>query len=283
VSLGDAQVTWPFRGHALRGARRRKRAISPSLVGYVIGAYAFLYLPLVMTAFFSFTRGATTRFPIEGFTFSAYTRIIHDSDVVEGLKNSVHVGIAAAICASVLAVPAALAVARRQQRGLGTVMWFVVLPLCIPSLIQGIALLSFFTVLHITPSLDTVILAHTLYTAPVIFLITRARLIDIDPNIHEAARDLGASSIKTFWRITLPLIRSAVLGAMLLAFALSFDEFVLAFFTIGPQNTLPLVVFSQLRTGLDVPGLSALMTMLVAITASVVIIASRFTRVEVGR
>jgi spermidine/putrescine transport system permease protein len=249
-------------------------------MGFVVSAFVFLYLPLVMTAFFSFTAGRTTRFPIHGFTLSAYGRVLHEPAIIAGVQNSVYVAVGAMLLATLLAVPAALAASRRKGSRRSPVTALLLLPLVVPTLIQGIALLTFFSYLKVEPSLNTVVLAHALYTAPVVFLVVRARLLEIDPFIHEAARDLGAAPFTVFRRVTMPLIRSAILGSMVLAFALSFDEFVLAFFTIGPQSTLPLVVFSQLRTGLDLPGLSALVTMLVAAMAIVLLFTSRLARVR---
>jgi spermidine/putrescine transport system permease protein len=260
---------------------RLPRALrAPWLVGFVVSAFVFLYLPLLMTAFFSFTVGHTTRFPIHGFTLNAYNQVLRESTIVAGVENSVYVAVGAMLLATLLAVPAALATARRQSGRRSPVTALLLLPLVVPTLIQGIALLTFFSFLKVELSLSTVVLAHALYTSPVVFLVVRARLLEIDPFIHEAARDLGAAPFTVFRRVTLPLIRSSILGSMVLAFALSFDEFVLAFFTIGPQNTLPLVIFSELRTGLDLPGLSALVTMLVTATGIVLLFTSRFARVQ---
>lgn len=279
--MASTGIAWRPRPRRTWAPLRVPRVLRSSwLVGFMASALVFLYLPLLITVFFSFTAGRTTRFPIHGFTLSAYNNVLHESAIIEGVENSVYVAVGATLLATILAVPAALAAARRPRIRRSPMTALYLLPLVVPTLIQGIAMLTFFSILKVPLSLNTVVLAHALYISPVVFLIVRARLLEIDPFIHEAARDLGAPPFTVFRKVTWPLIRSAVLGSMVLAFALSFDEFVLAFFTIGPQSTLPLVVFSQLRTGLDLPNLSALVTMLIAAMAIILLFTSRFARVQ---
>jgi ABC-type spermidine/putrescine transport system permease subunit II len=256
------------------------QARSTWLNGVFAAGLAFMYLPIVVTAFFSFTHGRTTRFPIDGLSLASYGRVFEDDSVIAGTRNSVLVACGATVLATLIAVPAAVGFVGRGQRVRKSGPILLLFPLFVPTLILGIGLLTLFSATHVTPSLGTVVIAHTLYTAPVVFLVVRARLLDLDPHIHEAARDLGAAPLTVFRLVTFPLARAAIVGAMVLAFALSFDEFVLALFTIGSQNTLPLVVFSELRTGLDVPALSALMTLLVGTMLLLLGIASKFVKIR---
>jgi spermidine/putrescine transport system permease protein len=123
---------------------------------------------------------------------------------------------------------------------------FLTLPILLPGLVLGIALLSYLTFLGVRLSLGTVILAHIVFSTPYVILIMNARFHNFDWAIEEAARDLGANAFERFRYILFPLIRPSIIGAMLLVFALSFDEFVVTYFVIGPQSTVPMIIWSML-------------------------------------
>jgi spermidine/putrescine transport system permease protein len=249
---------------------------------YLLTAQAllFLFFPILMVMLFSFNEGTTTRFPIRALTLNWYRAALRNQVVLDGLRNSIYVGIGTMLASALLGVPAALALTRYRVGGRGAAALgsFFILPLAVPVLILAVALLTLLSTLALPLSLATVVIGHTMYCVPLMFLVVTARLRDMDRFIEEAARDLGASRWRTFWEVTLPLIRSSIFGAMLLVFAQSFDMFVITVFTIGPQSTLPLVVWSMLRTGIN-PSINAISTLLILVTAVILVIASRFTRI----
>jgi spermidine/putrescine transport system permease protein len=146
-------------------------------------------------------------------------------------------------------------------------------------LLIGISLLSFFSWVGITLSLTTVAIAHILLTLPFVVLTMSARLAGFDWSLQDAANDLGATPLQTLWMVTLPLIRPSIIGSGLLVAAISLDEFIVTFFTIGPQNTLPLVIWGQMRQGIS-PTVNAISSVMLAITIVLVVIVRRFSDVR---
>src|SRR5581483_8274312 len=191
---------------------------------YLAGAFGlvFLFLPIFMVILFSFNTGRTTRFPIQGLTLDWYDKVLHDGVVLQATRASIEVGIGTMLLSALLGVPAALALTRHRLRGRSLLSALFVLPVAVPTLILAVALLTLLSTLKLPLSLGTVVIGHTVYCVPLMFLIVRARLLDMDRFVEEAARDLGASPWQTFWTVTFPLVRSAIFGAMLLVFAQSF-------------------------------------------------------------
>ena len=252
----------------------------PWLYGLAALTIMFLYLPIVMVVLFSFSVDVTTRFPIRGLTLSWYLTAFNTPALLSAARNSVYVAMGTALLTALVATPAALALTRYRFRWRGTLSAFFTVPLALPTLILGVSLLLLFSAMKVRLSLLTVVVGHALYLAPFMFLVIRARLVDMDRFIEEAARDLGASGWRTFWEVTFPLIRSSIVGGMFLVFAQSFDLFVITFLTIGPQSTLPLVVWSMLRTGVN-PSINAISTLLLFTSAAMLVIASRFTKITI--
>lgn len=263
------------------GRVRRFRVHVPWLHIYGVLALLFLYLPLFMVVLFSFNSGASTRFPIQSLTLSWYERALSSEVVLAAVRNSIVVGLGTTVLTAILGTMAALGTVRRRFVGQRYLTGLFMLPLTVPLLIFAVALLTLLSAAGIRLSLWTVVLGHSVALVPYVFAVVRARLQDMDRFVDEAARDLGANAWRAFWAVTFPLIRSAILGAMFLVFALSIDMFVITLFTIGPQSTLPLVVFGMLRRGID-PSLNAISTLLLMLTAIVLIVTSRFARVRVG-
>ena len=158
---------------------------------------------------------------------------------------------------------AALGVTRHVFRGRALVRVFLLFPAALPGLFVGIALLSFFVQTHIRLSLWTVMVGHLVYTLPYFFLVMTSRLQRFDFMLEESARDLGAGPWATFRRVTLPLIAPSLIAGALVVFSLSWDEVFISFFTIGSQNTLPLVIYSTVKQSVD-PSVNAISTLLLA-------------------
>jgi spermidine/putrescine transport system permease protein len=146
------------------------------------------------------------------------------------------------------------------------------LPITLPGLFLGLSLLVMFNRIHLTLSLYTVGAAHWIYVLPYFVLIALQAFASMDPEMEEVARDLGASSWRIFWGVTIPQIWPLLLGATALAFALSFDEFIITFFVIGPDGTLPLYIWSALRRSVD-PSINVVSTLLLALSLVLWVIA----------
>lgn len=139
------------------------------------------------------------------------------------------------------------------------------IPMIVPEIILAMAFMAFFSTLGLPFGMVTLVIAHTAFCIPYVFMMVKARLVGIDKSLEEAARDLGASPARTFWDITLPLIMPAVLSGCILAFAMSFDDVVISLFVTGPTlSTLPIKVYTQLKTGVT-PEINALCTMILLV------------------
>lgn len=249
------------------GARRSV----PTLV-VTVGGLVFLYAPLALVVLFSFHASSSLTFPFEGFSTRWYREVLASPEFRSAAVNSLLVAVAVSVCTLVLGTAASYGLTRapRRLRRALTLLFF--LPVTIPGLFLGLALLVLFNRLHLTLSLVTVATAHWVYVLPYFVLVAQQAFASLDPDMEELARDLGASSWRTFRRVTLPQIWPLLLGATALAFALSFDEFIITFFVIGPDATLPLYVWSALRRSVD-PSINVVSTLLLAISLGLWVLA----------
>lgn len=225
----------------------------------------FLLVPLIIVALFSFHSSASLTLPFEGFSTRWYSEVFGSEDFLLALENSLKLATATAILTTIFGTLAAYGVTRSGSRlSTGAVAIFL-LPITLPLLFIGIALLIALRRAGFELSMFTILIGHTLIAFPFFFMIARVALERLDPMLEEAAADLGASPLKAFRRITLPQVLPVLLGAGALAFMVSLDEFVITFFVSGHQSTLPLFIFSRLRTTLD-PAINVVSTLLMAIT-----------------
>lgn len=225
----------------------------------------FLFAPLVLVVLFSFNTSEISIFPIRGFTLEWYGRLAANTTFRAALVNSFIVAGATVILATALGVAMATGVHRYAARWRTVLRSASSLPMMVPHLILGIALLSFFNIVQADLSLLTVIAGHSIVAFPYVFLIISARLVGFDPSVEEAARDLGAGTLTIFLEITLPLLAPAILAAALISFTLSFDEVVVTFFTTGTENTLPMMIWSMLRFGIT-PEINAIATLTIVVS-----------------
>jgi ABC-type spermidine/putrescine transport system permease subunit II len=221
----------------------------------------FLYLPIVFLILFSFEEADTPGFPITGLTLHWYERMVSDSAIHSALFNSVVVAVVVAILATIIGTMAAFPLVRGGIRFPGAARILFTLPIMIPGVLIGLGLLVFITLLGFKLGLHTVILGHLVFTTPFVVLIVAARLQGFDRRLEWAAADLGASNIQTLRFIVLPLIAPAIVAGALLSVTLSIDEFVVTFFTIGPQLTLPIYIITQIKFGVT-PEVNALATVI---------------------
>jgi spermidine/putrescine transport system permease protein len=236
---------------------------------------AFLYIPIVVLVVMSFNDGGSA-YSWDGFSFRWYGELVGDSRLMSALKTSLGVAAGATVISTVLGTLLAVGLARHTRSKLLEAS--AMAPAILPDLLLAIGLLSFFYAVSVPKSALTVLLAHAAFGTAFVVAVVRARLAGMDLAEEEASRDLGAGAVTTFLRITVPAILPAIVAGALLVFTLSFDEFVIAYFTAGPTTqTLPIAIYSMVRVGVT-PVINALAALLVVISIAVVVFASRSVR-----
>lgn len=225
---------------------------------YAMLYLAFLYIPVLFLPLFSFNDSVYITFPLKGFTTEWYASMIVNEPMHAALLNSIKVGAVTAVLATILGIFGAKAVTRYRIPGQKPVVFVIMLPLVIPGVILGVALLILMTQLGVALSLYTVTLGHILICVPFAMATLIPRFEGYDKSMEEASADLGENAFWTFWRVTFPIMFPGVLASLLLCFTISFDEFIMAFFLAGTDPTLPIYIWSQLRFPQKLPGVLAL-------------------------
>jgi len=240
----------------------------------------FLLLPIAIIIIFSFNPTSATVFPMSGFTTKWYKEAITNEMIISSLLNSIYVGLIVALISVCIGVITSFALTRYHFKFKEIMLYVALIPISFPAVIMGIALLSFFvSILDISTSLLTVTLSHVVFCAPFVILVMNSRLSEFDISIEEAAKDLGANTLQTFRYVTFPLIRPSLIGSMMLAFAVSFDEFPVTFFVVGRKNTLPIVIWGMLRRGIS-PSINAIATIVLVVSVTLIIVANRFLKLR---
>lgn len=236
--------------------------------------FAFLYLPIVLLIVFSFNESKLVTV-WGGFSTKWYVSLFHNQGLMDAAWVTIRVGLVSATVATVLGTMGALALTRYTRfRGRVLFSGMIFAPLVMPDVITGLSLLLLFVAIGMDRGLMTVTLAHITFTMCFVAVVVQSRLITFDRSLEEAAMDLGASPVKTFFQITLPVILPAIVSGWMLAFTLSLDDLVIASFASGPgATTLPMKIYSQVRLGVT-PEINAACTILIAIVAVGVIVAS---------
>ena len=252
---------------------------SRGLALWSLAVYLFLYAPLLVLAVFSFNQGRLTA-SWEGFTLEWYRKLLDDRQVLQALRNSLVVGVAATALSTVAGTAAALAFHRWRFRRQGTLDALVTLPIVVPEIVLASSLLLLFAAVGLRLGFLTVILAHVAFCVSYAVLVVKARLSGFDRSLEEAAMDLGAGPVATFFKVTLPGIAPGVLAGALLCFALSIDDYVITSFVAGVgSTTLPVQIYSMVRSGVS-PQINAVSTLLLVATALLLLAAHL---VEQGR
>jgi len=238
-------------------------------------AYAFLYTPIVVLVVMSFNAGESP-YVYEGFSLDWYGVLVQNAKIREGLVNTLVVAVGSTVLATVLGTLLAVGLARHTRSR--TLDALSVLPAVLPDLVLAIGLLVFYATIKSTLGLHSVLLAHTVFGMAFVTAVVRTRLTGADTSLEEASRDLGATPFTTFLRVTLPQLAPGITAGALLAFTLSIDEFVIAYFTAAPTTpTLPIVIYSMVRFGVT-PEINALATLLLLVSFTAVIVTQRMTR-----
>jgi spermidine/putrescine transport system permease protein len=241
----------------------------------LIATLVFLYIPIVVLVIMSFN-ASSMPFVWGGFSLKWYGALFQNAEILEGLTNTLIVAVGATLFATILGTLIAIGIARYFRSSL--LEAFSLAPAILPDIVLGIGLLVFYVLVGIGLGLHSVLLAHVVFGMAFVAAVVTARLSQTDPSLEEASRDLGASPVATFFRITVPSLAPAIIAGALLVFTLSLDEFVIAFFTDGPSTpTLPIVIYSMVRFGVT-PDINALATLLMVVSFTVVIAAQRITR-----
>jgi putrescine transport system permease protein len=244
---------------------------------------AFLYLPIVILVIFSFNASRLVAV-WGGWSMHWYADLADDAPLLESAFISLRIALVSASAATLLGTLAAVALVRFGRfRGRFLFAAMIYAPLVMPEVITGLSMLLLFVAISIDRGFWTVVIAHTTMAMCFVTVIVQSRLVDFDMSLEEAAMDLGASPLKTFVAITLPLILPAIAASWMLAFALSIDDLVIASFTTGPgATTLPIRIYSQVRLGVS-PEMNAVCTVMIAVVGLAVIAASFLTKLSAAR
>jgi spermidine/putrescine transport system permease protein len=239
--------------------------------------FAFLFAPIVVLVVFSFNRTRSgTRWT--GFTTRWYNDLLHNSAALSAFRNTLKVAIAATIVATIIGTLAAFALTRFTFRGRSAYSTLIFVSLVMPEIVMAIALTAFYRrFADVQLSIWTVIAAHVMFCIAFVVVVVKARLAQFDDRLIEAAADLGATPVQTFFRIMLPLAAPGIFAGAMLAFTISLDDFVITTFTAGPgATTLPLYIFGQLRFGVS-PSINALSTLVLLSALVVLAVAGGFS------
>jgi len=248
-----------------------------ALRGWSAAVYAFLFIPIITVVVFSFNASRLVDV-WSGFSLKWYGTAWTDPSILDALKTSLIVAVVNALLAICFGTLAAIGLQRVGRRLRGVFETLVYGTIVTPEIIIAIASLLFFVTINIDLGIPTIIVTHVVYNTSIVALIVRARLAGMDRTLEEAAQDLGATPIRTLWRITIPLLYPAILAGGLLAFTFSFDDFVLTFFVSGATSTtLPLKIFSMLRFGVS-PVINAVATVMLIVTLASIFTASLLVR-----
>ena len=220
-----------------------------------------MYVPIVLVIIYSFNESKISSV-WDGFSLKWYEELFRDRALFESLLNSIILGVSSSCAAAVIGTLGAVGSSKVQLRGKGIMEYISTLPLMIPEIILGMVFMVFFSLIGIPFGMGALILAHTAFCIPYVFMLVKARLVGMDKSLPEAAQDLGASPVRVFFDVTLPLVAPAIASGMLLAFAMSMDDVIISVFVTGVDtNTLPVKIYSQLKTGVT-PEINALCTLL---------------------
>jgi spermidine/putrescine transport system permease protein len=239
----------PYVSRRRAGARAVAFVRRNVLTLYALLAFAYLLLPIAVVVMFSFNNPAGRfNYTWQGFTFDNWVHW----DAVPGLRSAIELSLEIAaissVSATVLGTLIALALVRYGFRGRGATNLLIFLPMSTPEIVLGASLLTLFLTMNVSPGFWTIVIAHIMFNISYVVVTVKARLIGFDRHLEEAAMDLGANEWVTFSRVTLPLIAPGILSALLLAFALSVDDFVITNFNAGTTVTFPLFVWGAART-----------------------------------
>ncbi|WP_163560885.1 ABC transporter permease [Halomonas sp. NO4] len=259
-----------------------KRTFRRALAGFWWLTLLFLYLPLAVVALFSFN-AANSAASFTGFSLRWYERLLGNEEILSALANSLVLAIVSSLIALGVGCLIGYGMYRHRHRKLGWLIVLIYLPIVLPDIVFGISEMAFFVKLHeltglLQPGLGTMIIAHVTFQIPFVALIVYSRFVGLDPTLFEAAKDLYASPAKRARHFMLPTIKPALISAFFLSFTLSVDDFVISFFTAGPESaTLPIYIWGAIKKGVS-PEINAIATLMLGAVAVAAILSLVFSR-----
>ena len=228
-----------------------KRWLSKNLIKvYATLAFIYLFIPIAYTMAFSFNNAGKSNLTWRGFTWANWQNPCGAPQVCNALGNSLKIGGLATLIATILGTMIAFALGRHRFRGRSVVNILIFLPMATPEIVLGASLLAMFLNLGINPGFWPTVIAHVMFCISFVVVTVKARIASLDPRLEQAAMDLYADEKETFRRITFPLVAPGIAGAALLAFSLSFDDFIITNFNSGTTITFPLYVYTHAERGL---------------------------------
>jgi spermidine/putrescine transport system permease protein len=253
---------------------RRGKAAKWALGAYGLLIYVFLFAPIVVLVLLSFNANRYGAFPVTGWTLKWYRAAVSDYQIHDALRTTLKVAAEVTLVSVVVGTTAAFPLVRSRLPFRDGIRIGFVLPIMIPGLLIGVSLLVLFTgALHQQLSWKTAVIGQSVYTTPFVILLVSARLQGFDRALERAASDLGANTFNRLRYVVLPLILPAIVAGALLAFTFSIDEFIITYFLIGTQITLPIYIYTQIKFGIT-PEVNALASLLLA--GSLIVLAIAF-------
>ncbi|WP_111746191.1 ABC transporter permease [Salinisphaera orenii] len=265
------------------------RGFNISLRGFWYLVLVFLYAPLAVVVLFSFN-DANTAANFTHATLKWYTRLFADNAVISAFKKSLLLAIVSSCIATLLGTMLGYGMYIYRSRRLGWLIWLIYLPIIMPDIVYGISEMTFFTTIYrqlgvLEPGLGTMIIAHISFQVPFVALLIYSRMVGLDARLFDACHDLYANSLQRVWFFLLPLLQPAIISAFFLAFTLSIDDFVISFFTAGPQSTtLPIYIWSAIKKGIT-PEVNAIAAVMIGavFAAAAICLAFQYVRASVAR
>jgi len=259
-------------------APRQPRRRSVFLRAFFWLLIGLLYFPILILFVFSLNAGTTLSFPLKGFTLDWYGKILTTPGLLAAVQNSLLVAIASSTVATILGTMVGILLSRFEFRGKALLTGLAIMPLIVPYVVLGVALLILCSALDIPLSILAVTVGHAIVALPYTTLIVLARLIGAEPQLEEAAMDLGATYPSTLRRVVIPMAMPAIISAWITAFTVSFDEFAIALFLAGSDRTFPIFLYGQLRAANTLPVLIATAVLLMIGTLTLILVADRIRK-----
>jgi len=238
--------------------------------------FIFLFLPIIVLIVFSFNT-SSLNIIFEGFTLRWYSELFKNPMLLESLWNTLLVAVISTVISTIIGTISAYSLKKFDFPFKKFVNELLYIPIVIPEIVLGISLLCIYALLRIELGMFTLVLSHVAFSIPFVIINVNSVLDTMNPNLEEAASDLGASKMRTFFDVVLPTLIPGIFSGAQLAFTLSLDDVVISYFTAGPEsNTLPLQVFSMIKTGVT-PDVNALITILLSIIFVTLFISMSFS------
>ena len=243
---------------------------------FIVLVMIFLFLPIAILVVFSFNE-SKMNIIFTGFTLEWYEHLLENENLLDAFKNTLLIAAISTTVSTILGTISAIGLKKFRFFGKTLVGKLIYIPIVIPEIVLGISLLAVFTLSGLELGFWTVLLAHIAFSVPFVITSVRSTLFALPPSVEEAAEDLGAGRWKTFWFVTLPMIKPGIVSGAILAFTLSLDDVVISYFTAGPgTNTLPLYIYSIIKTGIT-PDVNALTSLMLVCTVVALVLSAKIS------